>query len=158
MPYIKLLKLLYLADRKALIEMGRPISYDRFYSLPQGPVLSRTYDLIVSEPNPNTPSYWREFISAPEGYSVGLIREPESDQLSPAEEAVLDSVFEEFGQLGKWELVEYTHGLPEYEDPHGSSIPIRVDTILLSAGASDEDVRSIMAALWSEAVIEEFAF
>ena len=46
MPYIKLLKLLYLADREALIETGLPITGDRFVSLKFGPVLSRVLDLI----------------------------------------------------------------------------------------------------------------
>ena len=37
MPYLKLIKLLYLADRQALLELGRPISCDLFVSMPHGP-------------------------------------------------------------------------------------------------------------------------
>ena len=44
--YMKLNKLLYLADRKALFEAGQPITGDRMVSMPKGPVLSDILDLI----------------------------------------------------------------------------------------------------------------
>jgi uncharacterized phage-associated protein len=50
MSYIKLMKLLYLADREALIRWGRPITTDRYVSMDNGPVLSRIYNLIRNEP------------------------------------------------------------------------------------------------------------
>lgn len=43
---LKLMKLLYLADRESLARFGSPLSYDRFASLPHGPVLSQTLDYI----------------------------------------------------------------------------------------------------------------
>ena len=39
-----LIKLLYLADREALLETGYPITGDQMVSMPHGPVLSRIYD------------------------------------------------------------------------------------------------------------------
>src|SRR5438876_12443906 len=92
MPYLSLIKLLYLADRKALLELGRPISYDLFVSMPHGPVLSRTLDLITGEPDPKDPSYWRKYISGPENYHVRLLSEAPNDRLSTAEETILDRV------------------------------------------------------------------
>jgi uncharacterized phage-associated protein len=46
MNYMKLIKLLYLADREALIRWGRPISTDRYVSMKHGPVLSNVLNLI----------------------------------------------------------------------------------------------------------------
>ena len=46
MPYIKLIKLLYLADRGALLETGSSISKDAYVSMFYGPVLSITLDVI----------------------------------------------------------------------------------------------------------------
>ncbi len=64
MSYMKLLKLLYLAARGALLAHGRPITYDRYVSMDHGPVLSQTYNLIVAEQSQGQPpSYWRQFIS-----------------------------------------------------------------------------------------------
>src|SRR5947199_6070444 len=76
MPYLSLIKLLYFADRKALLELGRPISYDLFVSMPHGPVLSRTLDLITGEPDPKNPSYWGKYISEPENYHVRMLLDP----------------------------------------------------------------------------------
>ncbi len=142
-PYLSLIKLLYFADRRALAALGHPISSDLFVSMPHGPVLSRTYDLIVGETDPE-PTYWRQHISEPENYEVFLTQDPGNDSLSPAEESVLDLVFREFGHLSKWSLKDRAHELPEYEDPHGSSIPIRLRDILKAQGISEDDATSLL--------------
>lgn len=156
MPYISLIKLLYFADRKALVELGRPISYDLFVSMPKGPVLSRTFDLIASEPDPSDdrPSYWRQYISEPRNYTVALLSEPPNGQLSPAEEEVLDQVFQEFGHFDRWTLVRLSHELPEWSDPHGSSVPIAIRSILVHQGVSSEDAGAIIRDLEAETAAE----
>jgi len=154
MPYLKLIKLLYLADRQSLLELGRPISYDLFVSMPHGPVLSRTYDLILGEPEED--SYWRRFISAPEDYQVRLLGDVPNDQLSPAQEAILDDVFRRFGGMHKWALRDFTHGLPEYHDPKGSSVPIDLREILLAQGVSEEDARAILDEIGAETLAERW--
>lgn len=158
MSYMKLLKLLYLADRHALVELGRPITCDLFVSMPKGPVLSRTYNLILEEPDPSEPpSYWHKFISSPRDFDVTLLGEAPNDQLSTAEEAILDDIFTKFGRWNRWDLVRYTHELPEYRDPNGSSIPINLRDILLSEGRTREDVDAILGALEADAAMERLA-
>jgi len=56
MAYIKLIKLLYLADREALLRWGRPITTDCHVSMPKGPVVSQIYHLITDEPEPGAES------------------------------------------------------------------------------------------------------
>jgi uncharacterized phage-associated protein len=152
MSYMKLLKLMYLADRKALLQFGRPITYDRYVSMDHGPVLSQTYNLMVAEESPTgAPSYWRELISEPIKYEVSLrVAQPPHDQLSPAQESVLDDVFDEFGAMSRWELVSLVHTLPEWQDPQGSSVPISLRDLLAGAGVDDADVDEIEAALLGE--------
>ncbi|MGH7665300.1 MAG: Panacea domain-containing protein [Gemmatimonadaceae bacterium] len=147
---MKLLKLLYLADRKALLEHGHPITYDRYVSMDHGPVLSQTYNLMVAEESPERPTYWRRFISEPEHYEVCLENEAPNGELSPAQGAILDAVFAEFGSLNRWELVALSHQLPEWEDPQGSSVPIDIHDVLRAGGLSDEDVEAVEEALASE--------
>ena len=60
MSYMKLIKLLYLADRISLNRRGRPITTDRYVSMDRGPVLSRTLNLITEERDPAAPSFWAE--------------------------------------------------------------------------------------------------
>lgn len=152
MSYMKLLKLLYLADRTALLTLGRPITFDRYVSMDHGPVLSQTYNLMVAEQSPDEPTgYWRQWISEPLRYEVTLLRsDPPVDELSPAQLAILDDVFAQFGALGRWELVRFVHTLPEWEDPHGSSIPIALRDVLRGGGLDDEDAEQIEDGLLAE--------
>lgn len=150
MNHMKLVKLLYLADREALLRWGRPITFDWYVSMPHGPVLSRTLDLINAQPDPDHPSYWHRYISEREGYEVALCDAPSIDQLSPAEEALLQEVFERYGRLGQWQLRDLSHGLPEWRDPEGSSVPIDLRDILRAGGLTDEDIAAIEDALEAE--------
>lgn len=49
MGRLRLLKLLYIADREALTERARPITGDSPVAMDNGPVLSNTYDLIKGQ-------------------------------------------------------------------------------------------------------------
>jgi uncharacterized phage-associated protein len=160
MSYLKLMKLLYFADRLALAQLGRPISYDMYVSMPQGPVLSRTLDLMTEEPEPHAdhPSYWRTFISEPHEYEVSLLRDDiPNDQLSRAEEEILDRVFAQYGRLSRWEIRDLSHRLPEWQDPHGSCVPINIKDILLHQGMSEGDAQAIVEALGAENYADQLA-
>lgn len=140
MPYMKLLKLMYLADRLALIETGAPITGDDMFALPKGPILSRVLDLMNSSPEEGRA--WFEFVSGhsgPGGYDVTAVKDPPSDdsRLSDYEVGVLERVWGEYGEVGLWSLVERLHReLPEWSDPGGSSRRIRPEDILRAARQS----------------------
>lgn len=143
MNHMKLIKLVYLADRKALLEYGRPITFDYYYSLDHGPVPSLTLDKVTSQRNPRRPSYWHQYISERTEHEVCLVAEAHVDQLSPAEEEIIESVFADFGHMSQWDLEDYCHTLPEWQDPKGSRLPIEIRNILLSEGWSKEAVRDV---------------
>jgi|SRR3990172_3089863 len=154
MQYMKLLKLLYLADRRALQLWERPITFDRYASLDQGPVLSNAYDIIKSKAV-DSGDFWSEFIVPAGRYRVQLRGDPpKMVKLSSAEIDVLREVFKEFGGWDQWKLVEYTHQLPEYKDPHGSSIPIELDAILSALSYSARDIARIGLELEEEASVD----
>ena len=153
--YMALLKLLYLADRRSLVETGRPITGDRMVSMPHGTVLSRTYDRIASgEDRPSTP--WSEYVSDPVRYEVEALRE-DTDELSTYELRVLDQTHEKFGNLDQWGLRELTHGLPEYEDPHGSSITIRPADILRATDVPEDEIQRLSREAEAAFRIRQFA-
>ena len=147
MSYIKLIKLMYLADRRAFLETGYPITGAAMVSMPKGPVLSEVYDLITWGEEAESP--WSELISAPSNWEVSLKRTPDLKQLSEYEVEVLDAVFAEFGRWDRWALVRYTHDLPEWRDPGESSFPIDARVILREAGRSDEDIEDVAAQVES---------
>jgi uncharacterized phage-associated protein len=141
--YMALIKLLYLADRAALLECGQPITGDRMVSMPHGTVLSQILELIHTG-SPETPTPWFELISEPERYEVSLRRpSPPTDELSRFELGVLDEVDKSFGMLDQWALRRLTHELPEYHDPEGSSLPILPEEILRAEGKSPEEIERV---------------
>jgi uncharacterized phage-associated protein len=148
LSYMKMLKMLYLADRAALVQLGRPISFDSYVSMPHGPVLSETLNLIKGAP---PGSYWRRYISEPAHYNVSLLRQAPKSQLSVAEEKILDRIYAQFGALSKWTVRDYTHTLPEWKDPGDSSLPLPYEDVLRGADVSEEDAEAILDDLRAEA-------
>lgn len=137
MPYLKLLKLLYLADREAMRVTGDSISGDHFVSMPHGPVLSRTYELINHSAQSDV---WDALMATGSGWSVKLrnsISRSDLDELSDQDIEILKSVQRRFGAMSKWEIRDWTHEhCAEWEDPHGSSFPIRPEAIFRAVGCS----------------------
>ena len=76
MGYLRLLKLLYIADREWLAETGESITGDRAYAMKYGPVLSNIYDLIKG--NGSRAGEWDDYIHT-EGYCRSSL------SLTPAE-------------------------------------------------------------------------
>ena len=109
--YMRVLKLLYLADRASLARRGVPISGDTPWAMERGPVPGRAYDLIKgSDPQAQE---WSAFIIR-DGYDIAKVREPGNMELSRAEINVLEEVAEHFRGLDKWAMVDRCHkNLPE---------------------------------------------
>ncbi len=147
MPYIKLIKLLYLADRRAFVETGHPVTGDRLVSMNNGPVLSTILDLIRQTGGLGR-SVWHEYVSDPDArFTVTATCPAEldavDDELSEYERDLLDAIFLEFGGANEWDLVDYTHTLPEWTDPQGSSVAIDPKTILKSEGFTKKEVAAV---------------
>ena len=154
MSYLKLIKLLYLADREGLLRWGRPITTDRFVSMERGPVLSRLLDLVSDGDDPGAPCIWAKHIGAPANFEVELKSEAGRDELSDAEVGLLDEIFHEHGKKSRWELVDLTHKLPEWKDPQGGAIPITARDILKAGGKTELEIAAIEDELEGVALAE----
>jgi uncharacterized phage-associated protein len=147
LPYIKLIKSMYLADREALVRRGRPITGDRMLSMDQGPVLGHTLDAIRAPlKHRSAPREWAEFITEPANHAVRSRKAaPETDALSSTEVAILTDIDERFGSLRQWEIVDWTHStLPEWCEPFGTAIPIDPADILRHAGWTAEQIDTVV--------------
>lgn len=154
MSYLKLIKLLYLLDREALLRWGRPVTTDRYVAMDNGPVVSRIFNLIRDEPAPGADPIWRQYISAPSNYEVALTCDPETDELSRAEESLIEEVFSRYGKLSRWDLVNLSHDLPEWQDPHGSAIPIQYRDILRAGEKTESEIAAVESELEALAAAE----
>ncbi len=155
MKYLGLLKMLYIADRVALAQMEQPITGDCYVSMDYGPVLSGVYDLIKGLPVENALPLWSKFISPREENCISLLGDPGDGELCEEEEMILQQVYDTFGHLDPFEVAEWTHDLPEWQDPNGSAIPIVVEEILKNLGKSDAEIVRIQADVMREAYLDE---
>ena len=130
---LKATKLIYLADRASLAEREYPITGDDFVSMPFGPVNTYTYSLMNAEVEPEHTHVWAEFIAPRAGYSIPLAREvgpDDLDELSRADLRILEAAWQEFRDIDRFDLADWTHRFcPEWRDPKGSSIPITFETV-----------------------------
>ena len=115
MKYLKLLKLLYLADREMLLNHGLLITCDNFRAMQHGPVLSNTYDNIKGIDIQNSP-IWSNYIRRLSNYYVELIKDPGIGWLSEAETDVLDHIYNQYGRYPVWKIRDFTHELPEWKN------------------------------------------
>jgi uncharacterized phage-associated protein len=154
MKYMKLLKLLYLVDREALLRWGRPVTTDKYVSMDCGPVLSRTLNLINEGAGESVGKIWEEFISSEAKHDVRLVKDTPVDELSRAEEKLITEVFCQYGHANRWDLVKHVHTLPEWQDPHGSAIPIVYEDILRASGKTELEIAAILEELESVARVQ----
>ena len=154
MSYLKLIKLLYFLDREALLRWGRPVTTDRYVSMDNGPVVSRIYDLMREEAAPGADSVWRHYISAPQEWEVALLADPETDELSRAEEGLIDEIYAAYGKMSRWDLVRMSHELPEWQDPNGSAIPIEYRDSLRAGNKTESEIAAVETELESLAATE----
>lgn len=145
MNYMKLIKLLYLADREALLRWSRPITGDTYFAMKNGPVLSNVLNIINYGEDPEDDSYWYKYITKPSDYMVELTESvPEQDKLSKREIALIDEIFDKFNEFDQWDLVKICHDiLPEWKDPGNSREAIQIDDILREEKISDEEIEEI---------------
>ncbi len=134
---LKLMKLVYLADREFIARYDTPILNDCFVSMDHGPVNSMTYNYVQGCEDRR--AEWDQFVSDRANHQVAVADSKLSienlDELSDAETAVLADVSSKFKSFSGYQLRDYTHeNCPEWEDPDGSSEPIPIERILKFLG------------------------
>jgi uncharacterized phage-associated protein len=149
---LKLMKLMYLAERECLAKYGSPMMGDDLVSMPHGPVLSRSKDHMDGSVR-SRPGGWDDWISDRDHHLVALVRDlndPREDllALSDADLQIVDEVWDKFGAMAPFDLRDYTHDqCDEWEDPNGSSAGIPYVRLLRSVGYSAESARELADAI-----------
>ena len=148
MEYLRLLKLLYIADREALRESDAPILGARVAAMRNGPVHSRIFNLIKGEDALS--SNWQKTLKT-HGYLIQLVGEADTSQLSKFEVRKLKEVTSKYREVGTFDLVDVTHEFPEwklvYPDPNeNTSRCIEFESIVEAVGCADdlEHLRSVI--------------
>lgn len=140
--YMKLLKLLYLADRDAFKKWGRPIVGGPYVGMDNGPLSSPAYDAVKASSGGSGFPLWTS-VFRKEGYDLQMLRKIECDALSDVETELLCGILDRFGAMDQWQLVLYTHqNCEEWVDPQGSRLFIKEREILERVGLSTEQIET----------------
>lgn len=151
---IRMMKLLYLAEREALVSSGAHVCDGQIRKMGNGPVLNGVYELVNGR---TEDSYWSRFISYHKepGKDAGVYRlkedSSEFDYLSRHDRDILDRVFSQYGAMPKDKLVDLTHKLPEWLHCSGGVITDR--DILTHEGWDEDAIAQVEADAAEEAII-----
>lgn len=139
---VKLMKLLYLADKAHFLQHGRPITGDAQWALPHGPVPSCTLNLL-SGGDDECGDFASTHIGVQQKkYSV--IADPGVTMVPKTGQDVLNATLDQYGSWHTWSLRDLTHKLPEYLEcaVPDSSAPIPYEVILRFGGDPNRYRRS----------------
>jgi uncharacterized phage-associated protein len=136
MEYVRLLKLLYIADREMLAEAGAPITGDRAVAMNHGPVLSQVYDLIKGKAA--RAGEWAHSIRTTH-HGVALRLPTARGKLNKAEVEKLQEVAERYQDDSEWDICGKTHLFPEWKTNFvpDTSTPIPWEEALTAQGRAD---------------------
>ncbi len=124
MPELKVIKLIWAADRYHLRKYARTVTGDNYYAMKNGPVGSMTKD--VAEFNDNSFSginyddfpYIASYIKYEknnENAQLGSVNDVNYDELSQTDIEALDFAWEKFGKFDYRTLIKITHSYPEWD-------------------------------------------
>lgn len=145
---LKLIKLLYLAEREFISRHEMPMLFDEYYSLPHGPICSSTLNGINGE---GENEIWSKMISVSGSKDVKAVQNiarDDLDEVSNAEWNVLEYIWHSFGHLTAGQIRNYTHkNCPEYVEVASGRLPIRMFDILEALGIENaRDVETHISA------------
>jgi uncharacterized phage-associated protein len=143
---LKLVKLIYLADRESMQQFGFPITFDNYVSLENGPAVSTTANLISGYIAGTPKDIWEEWISDRANHKVELQRNFERsdlDELSEADIEIIRAIWSKFGKMDQWTLCKWTHdNCAEWKDPIAEGVGriwIKDEDILSAVGKNQQD-------------------
>ena len=151
MGCMRLLKLLYIADRESLRETGRPIVGTKPVAMDYGPVHSEAYDLVKGahwgEEN------WADFVRK-DGHEVELTKDPGVLTLSRYEIDKLAGTAAMYREMEDFDLARLTHDFPEWKANYhqGTSTPIPMEDIIEAVGRAEQRDEILQDAAETRAV------
>jgi uncharacterized phage-associated protein len=142
MPYLRLLTLMYIAERELLAQRAVLLTGDTYRASEDGPVLNRVLDLIKGRGSMSPK--WEGFIKR-SGYAVRLVAEPGRGRLPGDVIDKLSEVSDRYREQGDWELRDLTREFPEWKKNFAAEGPalISLEDILEAQGESQETLNVI---------------
>lgn len=153
---LRLLKLLYIADRESIRRTGAPILGSRIVGMRHGPLHSEILDLINGN-HIGEPSWSRHFHNV--GQQVVMDEEPETGKLSRFEITLLKEIVEARVNQSDYDIAVETHSFHEwlsvYPRDQNTSRPIPIE-LLIDAVGRGQDKESILQDMRDASAYDRF--
>jgi hypothetical protein len=139
LDYSKLISLLYLADRHALVDRGLPITGGTMVSTADGLVLAEASKLIESDKR------WTDLILPLTGQDIWLSGPaPDNSALSIYEIQVLAKIDSDYGRMDSRTLTDLLRSLKEWSNPGARNLlPVDLALVLRSEGWSEQEIQEL---------------
>ena len=132
---LKLVKLLYLADRQFFAEHGEPILWDEYFSLPNGPICSWALKCINKEIAENISDSFFVLSGNRNVKLCCVVDRCKLDHLCEEEIKIAEYVWREHGAKTSSQIRNYTHQFcPEYSHVEHGRTRIDYESILAAVG------------------------
>jgi len=155
MGLLKHTKIMYNIQREAIERWSFPITYDPIYSMPDGQVLSETYDNTKPE---NHRAFWDKYIDTDRSKNIVSLRKScPTGQLCRAEMSLIKEIYNRDKDKTLDQLLKEHHDYPEWTDPGESSIPTDYAKLLKVLGKTPEQISSFKNDMRSEAFLAGLA-
>ncbi len=153
MGLLKFMKIMYNIEREALGRWSFPVTYASICSMPEGQVLSETYDNTKSN---NRRVFWDEYIDTNRSQNtVSLKKSCPTGKLCRAEMSLVKEIYNRDKGKSSTQLRNEHHNYPEYVDPGTSSIPTDYVELLKVLGKTPEQISAFENDLRAEAHLEK---
>ena len=157
LPYMKLIKLLYIADRRSLTMLHSSITTDSYFYMKYGPVPTCILDCIKHADEYPSDSPWNSSIKT-RGYDVILKKTFSQRFLSQEERDLLETVNSEYKGKDQFDLSDITHAFPEWHNPGDSRIPLPIEDILQATISDDKKREEAASDIRMSAYIHNLSF
>jgi uncharacterized phage-associated protein len=145
---MRLLKLLYLANRRSLEEIGDPIVDDDVVAMRYGPVLSNTYDLIKGNSlNGEDRATWAKHFKVVDWIQIRMLSDPGTAHLSDYDVETLIQIASQYKDTEDDDLSALTHTFDEYIrnwDDSRNSERISENDLLRGIGYTPKETKEIL--------------
>lgn len=146
MEFIRLLKLLYIAERRQLEKYGAPLVGGKLTAMKNGPLHSVVYDLIKGQSTLS--ASWNRYFQT-NHHNIEKVDDPGVRDLSRAEVQLLRAISAEFEDMDSWDLVEHTHTFQEWLDTNvapDTSATITPQALLIALKIPQVEIDGIFEA------------
>jgi len=153
MDLLKFMKIMYNIEREALGRWSFPVIYASICSMPDGQVLSETYDNTKSY---NRRAFWDEYIDTDRHQNTVFLKKScPIGKLCRAEMSLIKEIYNRDKDKSPIQLADEHHEYPEYVDPGVSSIPTDYVELLKVLGKTTEQISAFKNDMRGEAYLEE---